>query len=289
MRGPNLLPMKPHSEERTDAAIPAHLTAGRSPAQEHTGLPERIDVRAQIDAGERPGTVKPPRRERLAARMHTPEVREASHSVDKKLPIRDASSTCPRFVQADYRESMPDIGFHSSTNTNSATRRLRAPAWTAGRARVVPNEMASALGSRRFGSNQNTSRFDNRRRRGYPCSDCLASNHARRPGCPAVYPVLQPVWNPAGNRCVNPVVLPADYSIGPLALTYLTYLSFRHCAKRVASERFVPDLMLAEVLQHREDLFGTGRRKRWPDRRRLCGGRHHATRQSFRCCKTDWN
>jgi hypothetical protein len=159
----------------------------------------------------------------------------------------------------------------------------------------VPTEMASALGSLRFGSNQNTSYFDNRRRRGYPDSDCLASNHARRPGSPAVYPIRQPaVWNSAVNRGAHPVVLPDDNSIVPLALAYLTYLLFRHCAIRVASERFVPDLTPAGVLQHREDLFGTGRRKRSTDRRRPCGARHHATRQSFRCCKTrccktDWN
>jgi hypothetical protein len=242
-----------------------------------------MDLQVQIDAGELPDRVKPQRRDRLAAPKHTPEVREATRSVDRKSEIRAELSACPRFVQADHRVSMPDTGCHLSTN--SATRKLWAPAWTAGRDRVVPNEMASALGSLRFGSNQDTSYFDNRRRRGYPDSDCLASNHARPPGSPAVYPILQPaVWNPAVNRGAHPVVLPDDNSIVPLAVTYLTHLLFRRCAKRVAPECFFPGLTLAVVLQHREDLFGTGRKKRSTDRRRPCGARHHATRQSFRCC-----
>jgi len=87
---PILPPMKPHSEERTDAAMPAHLTAGRPAAKEHSGLPERIDLRVQIDAEERPGRVKPQWRDRLAAPKHTPEVREATRSVDRKREIRAA-------------------------------------------------------------------------------------------------------------------------------------------------------------------------------------------------------
>ena len=222
-------------------AIPAHWTAGRSAAKEQFGLPERMELWMPIDAGERPGTVKPKRRDRPAALSHTPEVREAKGSVDKKARLRTALTTCLRLVQADYRVSTPGTGCHLSTN--SVMTPLRARAWTAGQVRLVANEMASEPGSLRFGScHQDTDYFGNRRRRGCPDSECLASNRARRPGCPAVYPILQPaVWNPVVFRRAHPVVLPDDNRIVPLASTYWTYLLFRHCAQRIAPERFVPD------------------------------------------------
>ena len=175
--------------------------------------------------------------------------------------------------------------------------KLREPGWTAGRARVVPSEMASpsrslasASGSLRFGSSQDTNYFESRGRRGYPDSGYLESNHVLRPACPAVYPILQPgAWSPDVCRLAHPVELPGDNLIVPLALAYLTYLLFRYCAKRIAWERFVPDLAPAGVLRHREDLFDTGRMKRLSDKRHLCGARHHETRQSSRCCTSWWN
>ena len=204
--------MRPRSEERPDAAIPGHFDTRGSPAAQSIPDYRRIDLRVQIapSAGSSRRTVArstlevPPRRRVLSigSRRFGPRYRRAHASC--------------RLTFASRRR-IP--GRHLSTN--SATRKLRAPAWTAGRAPAVPNEMSSASGSLRFGSNQDTNyaHFENRRRRGYPDSDCLASNHARRLGSPAVYPILQPaVWNPAVNRGAHPVELPDDNSIVPLTL-----------------------------------------------------------------------
>jgi hypothetical protein len=292
--------MQTHSEKRTDAAMPAHWTEERTAVQEHTGIPERIDVQAQTDAAKKtdaeqmPGTLGEPRSrpDWLDAPLDNPDVHDPRLSLDKMSEFPAALPACPHFAPADFHETTPDFEFHSMRKP--ARRKRQVPGLTVGWSPTVPNEMASALGSlssartriRAISIIGGDAVID---------SDCLASNHARPPGSPAAYPILQPaVWNPAGNRGAHPVVLPDDNSIVPLAVTYLTYLLFRRCAKRVAPECFFPGLTLAVVLQHREDLFGTGRRKRSTDRRRPCGARHHATRQSFRCCKTrccktDWN
>jgi hypothetical protein len=141
--------MQLHFEGQTGALMPAHWTAGRTAAQEHTGLPERIDVQVQTDATEKPdaeqmpGTLGAPhpRRDWLAAPPDNPDVRDPRMSLDKMSEFPGALPACPHFALADFHEKTPDFEFHSMRMP--AKRKRQVPALTVERSPTVPNAKVS--------------------------------------------------------------------------------------------------------------------------------------------------
>lgn len=141
--------MQPHFEERTDAATPAHLTAGRSAARGHTVLPERIDVQqVRIDVEWMPGTSRTPRprRDWLAAPRDNPDVRDPRLFPDKKSEFQTAlparlNSALADCHEADFREMEPDFGIHSTKKP--ATTKRQEPALTDETSPTVSNVKSS--------------------------------------------------------------------------------------------------------------------------------------------------
>lgn len=223
VRGPILPPMQTHLRERTDARalLPAHMKAERTAAEEHTDLRALLRVRVQIDAKEMPDTLAAERQglARFAVSLHAPEVRRAPvRTLDKEMEILAALSTRPYFARADSREKSPDSGL----STKPAARKLQAPALPVWQPSTEANELPSrSSDSMMYGSNRDTNshgHYGNRRNCEHLDSESSAWNRARQLECPAVYPALQPVWNPAANRVVQPAVCPDDRSIAQLAL-----------------------------------------------------------------------
>lgn len=213
--------MQLHLEELTDGANPEHWTAGLLAAQEHTGLPERIDAQAQIDVQRMPGMseTQRPRQDQPVAPMDNPDVPDPRLSLDKKSEFPFALPEHQHFALAGFHERAPDFEFHSTRKP--ATRKYRVPALTDEKAPAVSIETwssASCLTMHDSNLCMNChDHYGHRMRRDYRESNNLASIHARRLGCPASFPALRPAWNPAGYRCVRPVVRPNDRSIAPLA------------------------------------------------------------------------